>query len=80
MVVANNLVIIKLVPVVNPNSNRGKKMYLVKITVEKGWLENYQRVYNFNGDYFFRTTNEVKCYNEAVDLEDIRNWRMHKEM
>ena len=55
MVVVNNLVKVKMIPVVKPNSNRGKTNYVVKITVEKGWLENYQRVYDFNGNYFFRT-------------------------
>lgn len=68
MAVAANLVSVKLVPVVDPHMRKRKQLYVVKIEVKKGWLENHRNLYHFVGNFFFRTQNEVKQYNEKSDL------------
>lgn len=62
MAVANSLVRVDFVPVIDVSSARSSG-YVIKIVVKKGWLSNLRELYQYNGNYFFRTTNEVKSYN-----------------
>jgi hypothetical protein len=80
MVVANNLVKVKLIPILDPILKGKNPYYVVKIIVEKGWFENYYIFYHINGDYFFRTENEVKCYKQPDKLDIIKKWRIYKTM